>query len=118
MYTDGSKSDSRVESAVISRRKNSKITLPAIASIFTAELHAIKPDLGLIHSLNSPRTVICSGSLSAIKAIGDIASQNQLLQKIQQTMHQIIIGGKEITLMWIPGHSGIDGNEKADKEAK
>ena len=75
------------------------MTLLAIASIFTAELHAIKQALGLIHSLNIKRTVMVSDSLSAIKGMGDISSQNQLVQRIQQKINQVTVRGKEITLL-------------------
>ena len=117
MYTDGSKSKVRVGAVVVSQRQSNKITLPAMASIFTAELHALRLALWLIISLDIRRTVVCTDSLSAVKTIMDVTTQNHLVQRIQQTIHQITLSGKEVTLLWM-GHSGITGNDRAEGEAK
>ena len=62
--------------------------------------------------------LIFADSLSSVKAIGELATKNQLVQRIQLGIHRIIENGKEVTLLWIPGHSGVAGNDRADKEAK
>ena len=64
------------------------------------------------------RKVVCTDSLSAVKAIKDVTTQNQLVQRLQRAIHPITLSGKEVTILWIPGPSGIAGNDRADGEAK
>jgi len=40
--------------------------------------------------------------------------QGRLISAIIINYCQLINAGKSITLIWIPGHTGIQGNERAD----
>ena len=122
LYTDGSKSGPCVGAgvAIMSRGKvvgRIKRRLHETASVFTAELYAIK--LALI-SLKTSQAVSCSiysDSRSAIQAIEGLSS-NKLVTEILELL--IVLNKKEINIIfcWLPGHAGITGNDLADKEAK
>lgn len=45
-------------------------------------------------------------------------SKNDLIIKINEINHKILTENNKIKLIWIPGHAGIQGNEKADQLAK
>jgi ribonuclease HI len=60
------------------------------------------------------RRVIITDSLSTLMAIeGDINSENQ-----KKNCHSGKYWTKKDTLLWVPGHMIIQGNEIADEEAK
>jgi len=67
------------------------------ASIFTAELVA---------------------SLSGLVAIRNCQLESAYVQKFIINYCQLVNAGNSITLIWIPGHTGIQGNERADEAAK
>ena len=69
IYTDGSKSKDGVGFAVISTTFQIKSSLPNNASIYTAELMAIKSALIKVIRLNLRKVVLYSDSLSAIEGI-------------------------------------------------
>ena len=117
IYTDESKSTEGVGAAVVSVMGNRKLSLPGIASIYTAELYAIRCAVE-IGEVGTSKILICSDSLSALKALWSIQPRNQLEGKIQQNIHRSIEAGRIVNFLWVPGHSGIPGNEKADQEAK
>ena len=48
----------------------------------------------------------------------DSAAGQALKMQIYQKAKKLIQQGHEISVRWVPGHSGIEGNERADKAAK
>ena len=65
---------------------------------------------------------ICTDSQAAIKAVNNPHRQSgqtiikELLDSVDETTSQHL--ELQIVIVWIPGHSEIDGNERVDAEAK
>ena len=66
------------------------------------------------------KIVLCSDSVSSILSIKNrtVKTHQEILYEILVNTSRLIQQGREITFMWVPAHSGIQGNEKADKIAK
>lgn len=58
--------------------------------------------------------VITTDSLSAIYAINSPTNNDSLIQAIKS---EVIKSQKNITFLWVPAHTGINGNEMADLNA-
>ena len=118
VYTDGSKSDTACGCAVVSTYHGKmKIKLNHVCSVFTAELSAIRLALSSITCTNSS-FLICSDSASALQSIQEFSPSNPLVQDIQTTLLSLYNKGVHVCFVWIPGHVGITGNERADIAAK
>jgi len=59
--------------------------------------------------------VIFTDSLSYVKCLSSHENNNSLKSKIIKAINNY---ENEITIVWIPGHSNIEGNERADYLAK
>ena len=128
IYTDGSKYEDKVGFGIHIPNPNTKIQakLQEAASIFTAELTAIKFSLVWIqlqylqNQLPPSKYVIYSDSLSSLQALKNIDCKNinELLDSILTIHNQITQAGHDVTMVWIPSHVDIAGNEEADKYAK
>ena len=57
-------------------------------------------------------------SLSVVTAIKQSSSDHPTILDILVSMHQLLETGFVISLIWIPSHCNIPGNELADAEAK
>ena len=120
IYTDGSKTDTKVGSAAIAFKGGKtfvtkKKTLSKYATVFTAESYAIIDAIDICERTNDHKITIYSDSKSVIKAIENKRHQNPIIQKIQNKLYDT---RKDIHICWIPSHCGIPGNEAADKAAK
>lgn len=122
LYTDGSKSKEGVGSGVAMTQARGRYTgikrrLHETASIFTAELYAIKLALLSIRASIGISCAVYSDSRSALQAIKG-QSSCKIVQEILGLV--VILKRREIKVVfcWIPGHCNITGNENADKEAK
>ena len=118
IYTDGSKSELGVGFAVVSKYFKVLSSLPAYASVFTAELFAIKNALIYIRKHKISNIIIYSDSLSALEAINSFSLKHSLVTEIKVLLHKLIESNISIVLCWIPSHVGLSGNEEADKCAK
>ncbi|XP_029667672.1 uncharacterized protein LOC115238206 [Formica exsecta] len=124
-FTDGSKNDSddHVGFSIYSPSPHLQLLFASysFSSIFTAEALAILHTLEYISINSTPRSVIFTDSQSVTKALLSINlahSYNYIIYAIKQKLHQIKTAGFEITIVWIPAHMGILGNETADYLAK
>lgn len=120
IFTDGSKNDHGVGCAVVTEAGTQKWSLPPSTSIYTAELFAINRALELILAspTNSSTALICSDSLSAICKISRKISNDPLIQLIMDNLWTLNEKNKQVVFVWTPGHTGIKGNNEADKAAK
>ena len=125
VYTDGSKSSDGKVGCAWTIPKLNKITkshrLPDHTSITCAELLAIAESLSFI--IDCPRVfhavTIFTDSKASLQAIKRGAgARDDLIREIILLVHMIKIKGTDITLCWIPSHSGISGNDQADMAAK
>lgn len=120
IYTDGSKLERGTGYSFCAYLNNmnihqSQYQLHPENSIFQAELLAIKSAIEWVENSPYTRAQINTDSLSSIQAIEDFTTKNSIVINIillLQSTH------KNIFFKWVKGHSGIEGNEKADLLAK
>lgn len=120
-YTDGSKNDSSSGAGVFCEylRFSDSIPTGEIATVHQTEIFAIsvmctkleeRPCVG-------EKITICTDSQSAIEALSSPVVQSKLVYSCKLKLNSI--GERnEVTLLWVPGHVGIEGNEKADELAR
>ncbi|GAB0094741.1 uncharacterized protein DMENIID0001_100670 [Sergentomyia squamirostris] len=90
-------------------------------SVFDLELLAIRKALKFCqdvfispHSSHS-HYIVASDSLSSITAVQNLKNASPSVTEARNLL--IGLSGK-VTLLWVPGHRGIPGNERVDHEAK
>ena len=124
IYTDGSKTEIGVGAGVVVYSAIHKTFHPwkqklnKLASIFSAELQAIKLALARIETTKNASCTIYSDSLSVLQALNQYDPKNELLQDVQVLIFKISQNNTRVQFCWIPAHCGIFGNELADKSAK
>ena len=115
LYTDGSKSAAGVGCSIVSCNSVQKFKLPSQCSIFTAELFAL---LKALEGGDGQDMIICSDSQSSLKIITQMYTCHPLASKIQDRIALLANQKKNVRFCWVPGHMGINGNERADQAAK
>lgn len=134
IYTDGSKftdeSGVRVGAATVVKRKKpgtndfettstKRMRLPEYASVFQAELEAVRKALEEATKAESGEKVaILTDSLSVLTAIKNPLPVSDAVMDCQRLVDEAVSKGIELVLKHVKAHVGIAGNEEADIEAK
>lgn len=123
IYTDASKHSSagNVGVGVFHSQYNivQKVKLPPESSVFTGECYGLFKALEYINLLKLKKTVIFTDALSALQAIKRNPFRSKPVIPIILLIRSILYKlnfelGLQVELAWIPGHSNITGNIKAD----
>ena len=122
-YTDGSKSEQGVGSAVFIGDIGIALSwrIHQRHSVIASELYAILRALKwILENMNDCKCVIFTDSRSALALITNhvVTSYAFLITSIHYLILDLDIKGIEICLQWIPSHCGIIGNEVVDVLAK
>ncbi|UYV67752.1 hypothetical protein LAZ67_5001897 [Cordylochernes scorpioides] len=119
IYTDGSKNEAGVGAAIVPSSEDQQTVLLRLhpdCSAFQAELLAIRWAVRLVEEGYSREEITiasdCKSALSAICTSGPVRST--LVAEIVLALNT----NQKVKLCWVPGHCGIDGNERADRAAK
>ena len=115
IFTDGSKSEDGVSYAAVSRELTISSKIQSTATIFTAELLAIHKSLHQTDENSQNTITIATDSKSSIQALTNYMHCNPLVQAIQD---HIMALNRTIQLCWVPSHTGITLNERADSAAR
>lgn len=125
VYTDGSvQGGGRVGAAFVvpDLKVSRKYSLPVGTSIFTAEMGAILMALSFFANLRSlpTRVALFSDSKSALMALesGRGKQRAEMQAEVQMLAHQLIERGVDLSLVWVPSHTSLRGNDMADTSAK
>ena len=70
-----------------------------------------------LSNLTGERIAICSDSQAALKALERVANKSRVVSECKHMLKELN-RANNITLIWVPGHNNIPGNEKADELAK
>ncbi|UYV61194.1 hypothetical protein LAZ67_1003772 [Cordylochernes scorpioides] len=119
IFTDGSKNEAGVGAAIVPLSEDQQPVLLRFhpdCTAFQAELLAIRWAVRLVEEGYSREEITiasdCKSALSAICTSGPVRST--LVAEIILALNT----NQNVNLCWMPGHCGIDGNERADRAAK
>ena len=122
-YTDGSLRDGLAGSGVFSESLdpslNLSLRLGTDISVFQAEVLAISScaNYCLDNGYSAKKINICSDSQAALKAIVFWHFTSKLVLECRNAVQELSCLN-EVTLLWVPGHSNILGNDEADLLAR
>jgi ribonuclease HI len=115
IYTDGSKKDDRAGYAVITQNLTYRRRVHEQNTVNSTEQEAIIKAISMTEGTQHDKVII-TDSMSTLTAIqGNNHTRNPKTKKLREMIDRL---KKRITLLWVPGHMSIPGNEKADEEAK
>jgi ribonuclease HI len=115
IYTDGSLKEEKVGCAVVTPSFTLKYRLLPQTTIFNAETFAILKAMEQPNETNCSR-IIMTDSLSSLTALEKVfPSKNSMENKI---LNMLAEKGESLKMMWVPAHTGREGNEAADVAAK
>lgn len=118
-FTDGSRRDGIAGSGVFCKKPKIRqfTSLGPFATVFQAEMYAIIDCVHLNLEYTGKRILILSDSQAALKALESNEVSSRLTLECINALNRL--GSKNsICLGWVPGHSGIGGNEAADELAR
>lgn len=107
-YSDGSKANGTVGVGVFSPVWKAQYSLPGQCSVFSAEAAAL---FKAIAKPSDKPILVATDSASVLSALESPTAKHPWIQAIQNTIND---RNRRITLTWVPGHTGIHGNEQAD----
>ncbi|XP_018309354.1 RNA-directed DNA polymerase from mobile element jockey-like [Mycetomoellerius zeteki] len=122
-YTDGSKLDEQGSAGATYSPElevSFRYKLTSDITVFTAEAWAIFQTLLLIQDAGYTKAIIFSDSKSVLESINSckLINNNYVIHWIKRLLRSSSLRGIEVSLVWIPAHRGIRGNEIADAAAK
>jgi ribonuclease HI/endonuclease/exonuclease/phosphatase family metal-dependent hydrolase len=113
IFTDGSLMDGRTSYAIVLPDRIIQTRMSDQTSIFHAEMQAITK---AIKETNNVRRVILTDSLSSLTALERLyPAKNPAISDLRNLLHA---EKDNLSLVWVPSHCGISGNEEADRAAK
>lgn len=88
-------------------------------TVFQAEVYAIEEcaRFNLDRGYRNQEIAILSDSQAAIKALSSNVISSKLVRDCRHRLNELGTGNR-VTLYWVPGHMGVDGNERADELAR
>jgi ribonuclease HI len=111
IYTDGSLKEEQVGCAVVMPSFTLKYRLFSQTTIFNAEMFAILKAMEQLNETNCSRITMTdslSRSLTALEKV--FRSKNSMENK---NLNMLAEKGESLKLIWVPAHTGIEGNKAA-----
>ncbi|XP_076385697.1 uncharacterized protein LOC143264087 [Megachile rotundata] len=118
IFTDASKSKEGIGCAVCTLECELSFRLPEAFTVFSSKAFAILQALKYIQKTTHNKFIILSDSKSVLLALQKVETNNTIIQNIIELNETLKQDQKEVLYSWIPSHTGIRGNEKADSTAK
>ena len=99
--------------------KSYSFSLGKFASVFQTEIYAILLCAyeNIRRAYKNKRILIFCDSQAALKALSGPKVISRLVEECQEAL-SVVATLNEVTLVWVPGHHSILGNEMADKLAR
>ena len=118
-YTDGSKMNNRVGAGVTGPGIDLSVPMGQWPTVFQAEVQAILEcsEICLRRKYRHSNICMMSDSQAALKALKSATCTSKLVWECVQSL-QTLGCNNQVDLYWVPGHCGIDGNERADELAR
>ena len=99
--------------------ENQAISLGKLATVYQAEVIAIAnaADIMIKADIRNQTIYILSDSQAALKALASPRVKQLIVGNCINNLNMLSQNNR-VGLMWVPGHSDIEGNEQADTLAK
>ncbi|KAJ5562064.1 hypothetical protein N7461_000825 [Penicillium sp. DV-2018c] len=125
-FTDGSGFGGHIGASAVSilpeiSSQQRYLGTEAQSTVYAAELNGIEMAIASAKEDNNKKKVLFTDSQAAIQAVQDPQrpSGQYVLSKIYKHIREMRSkGAEDVTIRWIPAHTGVSGNEFADSEAK
>lgn len=118
-FTDGSLINGNAGAGLHCERMNQQVSIPmgTHVTVFQAEMYAIKVATESCKGMKGEKIAICTDSQAAIAALSNHNVTSSLVKE-SKTAINMLAYENALSVVWVPGHSGIEGNELADELAR